>query len=183
MKTKLNSPIALFMVSACIIIVSCKKEPVMTDNTVIDVPSTTTTGSSIKSAAIKDMGLLDGNNRLMVITLTNLDISVKSSANEVAAKVREINFELNSDNDGLVPSGIYYFDLNSNNQPFTFNYGSLKSVDISGKISDMYVSGGAVYVSQDSTGYQFSFDCTMKSGYAVRGQYSGDISYQDVSMK
>jgi hypothetical protein len=180
MKTRLTSPIAFMIVSVCISMASCTKEP-LTDNPVINVP--TTPGSSIQSATIKDMGLMVDNNRLMSVTLTNLDVLVNSSINELTGTAGEINFELYTDMDEMVPSGVYYFDTNSNNQSFTFNYGDVKSLNISWNISDMNVSGGLVYVSKDATGYQFSFEFTLKSGYEVRGQFSGDASYEDIEMK
>jgi hypothetical protein len=181
MKTRFNSPVVLMILSVCMIIASCSKEELTQNPPVINVPNTTV--PSVQSAAIQDKGLMDGINRLFVVTLVNLDVLVNSSTYELTGRAGEISFELYSDADGLVPAGAYYFDKIGNNQPFTFNYGFLKSLDISGNKSDMFVSSGIVYVSHDATGYQFSFDCTFKSGFEVQGRYSGDASYEDVSMK
>jgi hypothetical protein len=181
MKTRFNSPVALMILSVGMMITSCSKEELTLNPPVINVPNTNV--PTVQSAVIQDKGLMDGINRLFVVTLTNLDVLVNSSTNELTGRAGEISFELYSDADGLVPSGAYYFDKIGNNQPFTFNYGFLKALDVSGSKSDMFVSSGVVNVSHDATGYQFSFDCKFKSGYAVQGQYSGDASYEDVSMK
>ena len=181
MKTRFTSASILLIVSLGMVISSCKKDSLQIDNPVTAVPiASTPPDTTIKSASIVDLGLVDGTNRLFQVTMTNLDVLVNSSTNELPAIAGKISFELNADNDGFVPTGTYYFDMTNNNQPFTFNYGTFKSLDVSGILSDTYVAGGAVFVSQDSTGYQLSFDLTVNSGAAVHGQYSGSVSYNDV---
>ena len=181
MKTRFTSASILLIVSLGMVISSCKKDSLQMDNPVKTVPiASIPPDTTNKSASIVDLGLVDGTNRLFQVTMTNLDVLVNSSTNELPGIAGKISFELNSDKDGLVPTGVYYFDMTNGNQPFTFSYGALNSLDVSGSISDTYIAGGAVFVTQDSTGYKVSFDCTLISGAAVHGKYSGNVPYKDV---
>ena len=180
MKTKFTSASIFMLASLGMIISSCNKDSLQIDNPVTTVPTASAPDTTTKSASIVDLGLVDGTNRLFQVTFTNLDVLVNSSTEELPGRAGKISFELNSDKDGFVPTGEYNFDMANDNQPFTFNYGALKSLDVSGNISDTFIAGGSVFVSQDSTGYQLSFNCTLMSGAAIHGQYSGNVSYNDV---
>ena len=176
MKTILSPKYLLMIAAISLFVASCKKEtinaPVGTnDNSAIEAPS----------AVIMNEVSPDSLANLLVLTITHQNIVLSNMSNENSGTEAEITFSIYSDSTGVIPSGTYTYSAENVPGPFTFSQGMLKSATIGGSNSelDMPITGGTVYVTQKSLGYDISFVCDLPTGEKLNGVYVGPAQYEN----
>ena len=177
MKTILTIKLFLILASIALIGVSCKKDTSFATPTA-NLPT------SLPSANILDMGLIDSINHLMVATLNNETVTFTNSVEDLTGINAQISFDFYSNEDGLIPTGTYYFSNDGTAKPFTFSTGSfLANVPGSSSALNLSVVDGTVYLTQSDANYELSYALMLSDGNTVSGSYSGNMAYQDSSVK
>lgn len=179
MKTLLSPKYFLMITALSLAVASCKKESlpyravVNNGQTAVEDPS----------AIIVDLGPSDSIPHLMLATISHQNVVLSDGSNENPVTDAVITFTFYSDAAGIIPSGTYKYLSTGTLKPFTFTQGILKSATITGSGNDvnLSVTGGTVFVAQETTGYDISFVLDLPTGQEMNGTYSGSVQYSDNS--
>jgi hypothetical protein len=180
MKTILSQRFFLLIASISIIVSSCTKDSLsLVGNTGSNLTSISPIGS------IVDWGLIDTENHLMVTTLNSPNITTANYSPDFNVAGRQLSFQFYSQEDGILPSGVYNFSNTDVKSPFTFDSGVLKSALINGntEVQDISVADGFVTVVYDGSQYSFSYQVKLSTGEIVSGTNEGNMSYEDLPFR
>jgi hypothetical protein len=119
----------------------------------------------------------------MVITLFAPGVIISNAGKGTSSSVDgELSFILYTQEDGVLPTGVYNFSNSDTKMPFTFDSGVLKSVQIAGMETpkDIPLSDGNISVTYTGSDYIVAFQGTLITGDAVSGSFGGYLNYEDV---
>jgi hypothetical protein len=172
MKTKKYLAGLLMIFSFSVIMVSCGKE---------DLTGTGNVTSAGVSGGIMDLGVVEGNVRGMHVSLTNVQVSLADNSNKSALETQNgLNIFLQTESDGIIKDGVYYFSGTNNTSPFIFRRAQVSMKNqVTGNADTFDVAGGSVVVARTGTYYTINMTGTLLNGSAVRAAFGGLLSYSD----
>jgi hypothetical protein len=178
MKTHLSVRNFIFFGLVGLILLSCSKKDNLI-NPVVVPPVTQHNPTAI--GTILDSGFVNSNTRVMKMALNTEYFTLYGSNEEVSYASAKVKIAFYVNNDGLIPSGDYYFTDSESKTPFTFDSGVLMYAvgsDSYSSSSDQIVDG-TVSVTQNGNNYVFALQISLASGLTASQSYSGSIDYAD----
>jgi len=175
MKATLKNRIFVLLAAVSMLAVSCTKED---DNF---VPSLPVESQPALIGNILDLGQVDDNSRLMVLTLEKHGNLFDLAGGFAIGTGEQITLYVLTDADGHIPSGVYTFTDEETSLPFTFKSGEvLVKYSDAGKSSKIHlVSGGTITVDYDGNHYAVYFSLQLGPGNHFEGTARGGLDYAD----
>jgi hypothetical protein len=174
MKTILSHSIITIVAFATISIVSCTKES-DSPNSAVDTPVDQLTS---EPGTINDHGLVNSDTRLMKTSFSIQSFIPTGYYGEEIKVVKHVDISFYVNEDGFIPSGIYYFEKSDSKSSFTFD-----SVVIRGDMTPAdEIVNGAISVLHENGTYSIGLNCNRSSGETVNASYNGKMSYADVAL-
>jgi hypothetical protein len=176
MKTRYFIKLMLMVVFTPIIFVSCSK------NESGPVNTTASSQQSFHDGAIYDKGFSESGMKQMQVVLSNQNYNFYNAKGNASLNDTIISVVFYSDQDGMVPSGIYSYSESPDAGPYTFGSASLylQSADYSGSLPISSITGGSIKVLNSDSHYEITFQCVVSTGHVLRSQFKGGMSYFDI---
>ena len=180
---------AVSILTICLLIVSCSKDIVETNDTNNQLKNSITYNNKVyylNNGYLEYYGNIQGtgyNIDLILISSGLTPVITNGQVDSITGTGSGINFELFSSNTTALEVGDYTFDAGSSGSPGTFDYGNAiyNFNTETGAGTSLDITGGKVTVKSNGSTYELTFDCTAADGKSVTGYYKGSLNYYVVS--